>query len=447
MSAVARTGASTRTRTAVRRAPRASSDAAVRRTVLPSGITVITETVPTARSVSIGVWVSVGSRDETPSLAGVTHFLEHLLFKGTRTRSAAEISAAIDGVGGELNAFTGKEYTCYHARVLDHDVELAVTLLSDMLVGSTLPAAEVRTERDVILEEIAMNDDDPDETVHDAFVSALFGDIPIGRPIVGTSESIGALTRRQVVGYFRRRYRPDRLVVSAAGNVDHRVFVGLIRRGFAAAAGSPAVPYGLRRTGSPPSLARESVRLVTRPTEQATFLLGVPGLSHCDERRFAANILSTVLGGGTSSRLFQEVRERRGLAYSVYSVLTSYADTGYVAVGGGCLPDKLGPVLEVVGRALGSLAADGVTTEELDRAKGQLRGSFVLGLEDTFSQMIRLARGELVYGDLLSIDEVLARIDAVTLDDVAAVGAELLRQPATLAVVGPYTDESELGRT
>jgi predicted Zn-dependent peptidase len=440
-----RTGRQARTRTVlVERPTHGRVGSTVRRTALANGLTVITEAMPGAHSASLGVWLGVGSRDETSQLAGATHFLEHLLFKGTGRRAAADISAEIDSVGGELNAFTGKEYTCYHARVLARDLPLAIDLLSDMVVSSTLPTAEVETERDVIWEEIAMNDDDPDDTAHDAFAQALFGDAPIGRPIIGTVDSIGALTRRQIRGYYHRRYRADRLVISVAGCVDHALVVRLVRAGFREVRGlSEADPYGSRRPNRPPRLPETSTRLVSRPTEQACFVLGVPGVPHRDPRRYAMSVLSTVLGGGPSSRLFQEVRERRGLAYSVYALTSSFAETGYFAAGGGSLPDKVGPVLELVNEQFDSLLSNGITAEELARAQGQLRGTFVLGLEDTFSRMVRLARSQLIDGELPSVDEVLRRIDAVTLDDVTAVSSDLLNADRTLAVVGPYDDPSQ----
>jgi predicted Zn-dependent peptidase len=445
VTARGRTGRQARTRTVlVERSAHDRIGSTVRRTILANGLTVITETMPGAHSVSLGVWLGVGSRDETRQLAGATHFLEHLLFKGTERRAAADIAAEIDSVGGELNAFTGKEYTCYHARVLARDLPLAVDLLSDMIVSSTVTAGEVETERDVILEEIAMNDDDPDDTAHDAFAQTLFGDAPIGRPIIGTVDSISVLTRRQIVGYFHRRYRADRLVISAAGAVDHSMVVRLLQAGFREARGiSEADPYGPRRPARPPQLPEASVQLVSRPTEQACFVLGVPGIPHRDPRRYTASVLSTVLGGGPSSRLFQEVRERRGLAYSVYAVTSSFAEAGSFAAGGASLPEKLGAVLDVVNQQLDSLLTDGISADELARAQGQLRGSFVLSLEDTFSRMVRLARSELIDGELPSVDEVLRRIDAVTLDEVSAVASDLLGASRTLAVVGPFDDPSQ----
>ncbi len=424
----------------------------VRRTVLPGGLRIITEAMPQVRSVSFGVWASVGSRDETPALAGASHYLEHLLFKGTRRRDAMEISSALDAVGGEMNAFTTKEYTCYYARVLDADLPLAVDVICDMVTSSLITAADVDSERGVILEEIAMHDDDPSDAVHDLFAEELWGDSPLGRPILGTTESIEALTRRQVHGYYRRRYRPESLVVAVAGNVEHRAVVRLVTQAFEQAGridGQVAEPTP-PRPGNPSramasaaaaaAAARGSVRLAHRPTEQANLVLGVPGVPRSDDRRFVLGVLNAAFGGGMSSRLFQEVREKRGLAYAVYSFASHYADSGMVGIYAGCLPSKIDEVLDICRDELAKVVSSGLTDEELERGKGQLRGSLVLGLEDTGSRMGRLAKADLVYGELLSVDEILRRIDAVTLDDVRHIAKELLEAAPTLAVVGPFED-------
>nr|WP_246416051.1 pitrilysin family protein [Nocardioides luti] len=410
----------------------------VRRTVLTGGLRVISEQLAGTRSASIGVWVGVGSRDETPRLHGCSHFLEHLLFKGTSERSALDISVALDAVGGEFNAFTAKEYTCFHARVLDEDLPLAVDVLGDMITNSTLAPEDVEAERDVILDEIAMHDDDPDDVVHNLFAAQAWGDSPLGRGIAGTEESIRALTRAQIARFQKRHYRPANMVVSAAGNVDHAALVRLVRRafgrnGFLEGDEPPVPPRGhARGRRVTPGLSE-----ATRPFEQVNVVLGVAGLHRQDERRFALGVLNTALGGGTSSRLFQEVRERRGLAYSVFSFASHHADSGLVGVAVGCLPSKLDDVLAVVREELAKIAADGITAEELSRGKGQLRGGLVLGLEDSGSRMSRIGKAELVYDELLSIDEVMARIDAVTLDDVHAIARELFTQPEVLAIVGP----------
>ncbi|GAA4991504.1 pitrilysin family protein [Actinopolymorpha pittospori] len=415
----------------------------VRRTVLPGGLRIITEAMPQVRSVSFGVWAGVGSRDETPSLAGASHYLEHLLFKGTRRRNAMEISSALDAVGGEMNAFTTKEYTCYYARVLDADLPLAVNVVCDMVTSSLIATADVDAERGVILEEIAMHDDDPSDAVHDLFAQQLWGDSPLGRPILGTVESINALSRSQVHGYYRRRYRPPALVVAVAGNVEHRAVVRLVTEAFEQAGlinGEVATPAPPRVGGQAPASALGTVKLTHRRTEQANFVLGVPGLTRTDDRRFGLGVLNAALGGGMSSRLFQEVREKRGLAYSVYSFASNYADAGMMGVYAGCLPTKIDDVIEICRAELAKVVASGLTTEELDRGKGQLRGSLVLGLEDTGSRMGRLAKADLLYGEMLSVEEVLRRIDAVTLDGVREIAAELLEAAPTLAVVGPFED-------
>ncbi len=409
----------------------------IRRTVLPSGLRIISEHQAGVRSAAIGVWVGVGSRDESPTLHGCSHFLEHLLFKGTGERSALDISIALDAVGGEFNAFTAKEYTCFHARVLDEDLPLAVDVLGDMITGSTLLPEDVEAERDVILDEIAMHDDDPDDVVHNLFAAQAWGDTPLGRPIAGTDASIQAITRAQIVRFHRRHYRPENIVVSAAGNVDHAALVRQVRKAFARndwLAGT-ASPLPARR-GSRKRVQPGEVH-TTRPFEQVNVVLGMEGLVRDDPRRFALGVLNTALGGGTSSRLFQEVREHRGLAYSVFSFASHHADSGLVGVSVGCLPSKLDDVLAVVREELAKVATTGITAEELARGKGQLRGGLVLGLEDSASRMSRLGKAELVHDELLSIDEVMARVEGVTLDDVRSVAADVFTKPEILAVVGP----------
>jgi predicted Zn-dependent peptidase len=414
--------------------------AQVRRTVLPGGLRVVTEAMPGVRSASIGVWVAIGSRDESPSLSGASHFLEHLLFKGTPTRSALDISCELDEVGGEFNAFTAKEYTCFHARVLDEDLPLAVDVLGDMVTSSTLDAADVEAEREVILDEIAMHDDDPDDVVGNLFAEKAWGSSPVGRPIAGTADSIRALTRAQIRGYYRRRYVAPHMVVAVAGNVDHASVVRRVRRafsrnGFLADTGARPAPV---RAGHRARRTATGEVVAARPFEQVNLVLGVNGLVRTDERRYALGVLNAALGGGTSSRLFQEVRERRGLAYSVYSYASHYADAGTFAVAAGCLPGKVTDVLQVVRSELDRLAHDGITPEELQRGQGQLRGGLVLSLEDSGSRMSRIAKAELLYDELPSIDDVLDRVAEVTLEDVNALAHTLFTQEQTLAVVGPF---------
>ncbi|MGN6781723.1 MAG: M16 family metallopeptidase [Marmoricola sp.] len=410
----------------------------VRRTVLPSGLRVVTEEVPGVRSAAVGVFVGVGSRDEAPALHGASHFLEHLLFKGTPDRSAMDISVALDMVGGEFNAYTAKEYTCYHARVLDDDLPTAVEVLGDMLTSSLITPADVEAEREVILDEIAMHDDDPDDVVHNLFAAASWDGTPLAKPIAGTAESIKALTRTQINGYYRRRYRPEAMTVAVAGNVRHAAVVRLVRRAFAGRGflegeAGPLPP----RTRERSRRARPGSVRSSRPFEQVNAVLGVSGITRSDPRRHALGVLNAALGGGSSSRLFQEVREARGLAYSVYSFASSYSDAGVVGVSAGTLPGKAEELLGVVRTELTKVATGGLSEEELERGKGQLRGGLVLSLEDTGSRMSRLGESELFQPTLLSVDEVLDRIDAVTLDDVATLARELFGQPEILAVVGP----------
>ncbi|MEU7710481.1 M16 family metallopeptidase [Micromonospora chalcea] len=416
----------------------------VRRTVLPSGLRVLTEAIPAMRSVSFGIWVAVGSRDETGPQAGAAHFLEHLLFKGTNKRSALEISSQIEAVGGETNAFTTKEYTCYYARVLDEDLPLAIDVMCDLVADSVLTPADVETERGVILEEIAMHDDEPGDEVHDLFARAVYGDHPLGRLISGTEETVTPMTRRQIQGFYRRRYTAPQIVIAAAGNLDHATVVKLVRQ---AVRGTPldTDPAGpaTHRPATPAVRTKPATTLVEpKETEQAHVVLGCPAIDRTDERRFALGVLNNVLGGGMSSRLFQEIREQRGLAYSVYSYASQYADSGVFAVYAGCAPGKVDEVLHLTRAELARVAAEGITEAELARGKGMSKGSFVLGLEDTGSRMSRLAKGELLYGNLMPVDDLLARVDAVTLDDVNTLAAELLGRPMSLAVVGPFDSGS-----
>jgi predicted Zn-dependent peptidase len=422
----------------------ADGDTAVARTVLPGGLRVVTEHLPAVRSAAFGIWAGVGSCDEDTAHAGATHYLEHLLFKGTGRRTALEISSALDAVGGELNAFTGKEYTCYYARVLDADLPLAIDVLSDMVTGSLIEQKEVDAERGVILEEIAMNDDDPADTVHEAFAAQLFGDTPLGRPILGSAESINAITREQITGHYRARYTPPSLVVAAAGSVQHEAVVASVREAFGGALATPAPPDPPRLGGLGEAVpgAGRGVRLVSRGIEQANLVLGCEGLSRNDDRRFALGVLNAALGGGMSSRLFQEVREKRGLAYSVYSFAAQHAETGMWGVYVGCLPAKADEVLAICADEIAKVVSGGLTDAEMERGKGQLRGSIVLGLEDPSSRMSRLGKAELVYPRLEPVEEILDSIEAVTHDDVRRAAAEILDQPKALAVVGPFDDDA-----
>ena len=416
----------------------------VRRTVLPGGLRVITEQVPGVRSVAFGIWVAVGSRDETPAQMGSAHYLEHLLFKGTRSRSALDISAGIEAVGGELNAYTTKEYTTFYARVLDVDLPLAIDVVSDVVSHALLRSADVEAERGVILEEIAMHDDDHADAVHEEFAAALFGASPLGRPILGTVETIESLTRRSINAFYRRRYQPQNMVVAASGNLEHGDVVRRVRAAFADIL-DPAQQVAGPRTPGEPGAHAAGVHVTSRDTEQAHLVLGVPGIVRGDDRRFALSVLSTALGGGMSSRLFQEVREKRGLAYSVYSYAQGYSDEGMFGVYVVCLPGKVATVLDVCMSELQQVAEHGLSPLEIERGKGQVKGSAVLGQEDTGARMTRIARSELHHLPLLSINESLDRVDAVTAADISELAADLLGRPLTLAVVGPFPESTDFG--
>ncbi|MCU1594577.1 MAG: putative zinc protease [Frankiales bacterium] len=407
-----------------------------RRSLLPGGLRVVTESVPGVRSAAFGVWVGVGSRDESGLEHGASHFLEHLLFKGTRKRDALEIAAVMDAVGGELNAFTAKEYTCYYARVLDSDLPLAVDVVSDLVTDALVTPDDVESERGVILEEISMHDDDPGDVVHDAFAEALYGPHPLGRPVIGTVESIESLSAEAIAGYYRGRYRAPEMVVSVAGNVDHDHVVRLVQEAFGALGDREPAP--LRPWAPPPALCGAVVE--DRPTEQAHLVLGMHGLARGDSRRYALSVLNNALGGGMSSRLFQEVREKRGLAYSVYSYASHHHDTGMFGVYAGCSPSRVDEVLELCLDELAAVAEKGLSDEEIRRAQGQMRGSLVLDLEDTGSQMSRIGKAELVQGKVLPIDEILSSIAAVTPDEVRAVADDVLRRPLSLGIIGPFPD-------
>ncbi|MFD2093656.1 M16 family metallopeptidase [Blastococcus deserti] len=417
----------------------------VERTELPGGLRVLTETMPGVLSATLGIWVGVGSRDETSELSGSSHFLEHLLFKGTATRSALEIATAMDAVGGEMNAFTAKEHTCYYANVLTSDLPLAVTLLSDLVTEACNTAADLESERTVVLEEIAMRDDEPSDAVHDLFAETLFGDTPLGRSVLGTVESIEGLTRDAVDGWYRSRYTVPSIVVTAAGRVDHRQVLDLVIAAFGDRLSGDARPAPLRTGDAVIDKPARPAGLIARRTEQTHLLLGTPAMGRLDDRRYAAAVLDAAVGGGMSSRLFQEIREKRGLVYSVGSALSHYAGAGSFSVYAGCSKKRVPEVLRLVRAEFDRVATEGITPEEVARSRGQLKGGLVLGLEDTGSRMSRLGKSELSYGEYLPVREVLARIDAVDEGRVRDVAAQLFRQETCLAVVGPYR-ESDLDR-
>jgi predicted Zn-dependent peptidase len=416
----------------------------VRRTVLPSGLRIVTEEVPSVRSAAVGIWVNVGSRDETLATAGASHFLEHLLFKGTKRRNALEISSAIESVGGEMNAFTSKEYTCFYARVIDTDLPMAVDVISDLITSSIVTALDVDAERKVVLEEIAMRDDDPSDLVHDLYAETYYGDTQLGRPILGTIESINEMSRNTVFNYYKKKYLPQDLVVAVAGNIKHKRVVAMVEEalsldGFLNVKGTPQ----LRQNTPIKVRGQQSVGLLTRKTEQAHMFYGMEGVARSDERRFAMGVLASALGGGMSSRLFQEIREKRGLAYSVYAYAQQFAGSGQIGFYAGCNPTKAIEVVEIIREVLADVADNGMTREEIDRAKGAVRGSLVLSQEDSGSRMSRIGKNEIVYGQVMGFDEILKEISRVTPEDVRVIASEFLTKTPTLALVGPFKNESK----
>jgi predicted Zn-dependent peptidase len=418
----------------------ASGGTLVRRSVLPSGVRVLSESVPGSQSATIGFWVAVGSRDEQPVTYGSTHFLEHLLFKGTPTRSALDIAVAFDSVGGEHNALTAKEHTCYYAKVRDRDLDMAVRVLADMFASSTIDETDFENERGVILEELAMADDDPGDVAGERFFEALFGAHSLGRPIGGNPESIGAVSRSAVWEHYRANYSPRDLVITAAGAVDHDRLVVVAAEALAAAGWQRDVEARPveRRDPATELIERGSpLVIVDRPLEQVNLYMGALGLAAADPQRPQLTVLNSVLGGGMSSRLFQEIREKRGLAYSVFSFAASYSDAGLMGLYAGCSPQRVSDVAELMLAEFRRIASDGITDEELRRARGQLSGASALALEDSDTRMSRLGRSELTMGEFADLDETLRRIDAVTPASVQELAAELVERPLSIAAVGP----------
>jgi predicted Zn-dependent peptidase len=393
-------------------------------TTLESGVRVATETLPSVRSIAVGLWVRVGSRDEERDEAGISHFLEHMLFKGTEQLNAEQIAQVFDGFGADVNAATSKEATVLHAHFLDEHLEGAFRVMSDMFLRSTY--TDLESEREVVLEEIAMYEDEPQDKVHDVLSAAVFGEHPLGRPVIGRGEVIAGLTPGDVSSYHDRRYGPGAIVVSAAGNVEHEQIEELARRWMNPAAAGSA-PNG-RRPDAPADMAPR-VSFHSKETEQYHICLGGPGIARNDERRFALAILDAILGGSSSSRLFQEIREKRGLAYAVYSWSSQYTDTGQVGVYVGTREDNVAKALEVIGTELERVCNDPVGDDELSRAREHVKGRLALSMESTASRMNRLGRSLLMDTPLLTLDETIERLDAVDAGQLSALARELY--PAT----------------
>lgn len=396
----------------------------VTRTELSNGIRVVTETMPGVPSVTLGIWVENGSRYERADQAGISHYLEHLLFKGTERRSATAIAEEFDAVGGVLNAFTGKEYTCYYGKVLAEHVAVAEDILSDIFLHSRFDPEEIERERSVVLQEISQVEDTPDDYVHDLFNLHFWPGHPLSFPVCGRPETVQRFEQRDFLDFIAARYRPDRMIIAAAGNIAHGRVVDWAEREFGHLGGR-AVPVD----GLPPT-PRRNVYHLEKPLEQVHLCLGTPGVSQRAEERFAAYLVNTALGGGMSSRLFQEIRERRGRAYAVYSFLSSYRDAGYLGIYVGTSAEWVEEVVTVILRELDALQRDGLRPEELLRVKNQLKGNLLLGLETSDNRMSRIAKNEIYFGTDVPPDEVAARIDATTNDEIVALARQLVRREA-----------------
>ena len=410
----------------------------IRKTLLGSGLRLVTERLPGLRSAAVGCWVGTGSRDEPDALAGASHFLEHLLFKGTERRSAVDIAEAIESVGGDMNAFTAQELTAYYVRVPDSSLTLAVDILSDILWSPAFREDDIECERQVILEEIRMRDDTPDDLVHDLFSNAMFPHHPIGREVIGSPETVKAMSRADIAGFHSTHYHPSNVVIAVAGNIDHDEVAELVDRALAGAEGQrpPRAPHD----GTP---APQPVAVLERPTEQAHIVLGMRSLRRDDPDRYALTVLNQVFGAGMSSRLFQDVREQRGLAYSVFSYRSAFQETGTLAIYAGTSPERVPELLDVLDAQLDRLVADGgITSRELAAAKGHLTGSLSLSLESSSSRMHRLGRSELTLNEVPTIDELVAEIEKVTGDDIARVIDRVVAAPErSVAAVGPVTGD------
>ncbi|MDI6826944.1 MAG: pitrilysin family protein [Armatimonadota bacterium] len=401
--------------------------------VLHNGIRVVTETIPHVQSVSVGVWVGSGSRDENDSNRGISHFIEHMLFKGTKNRTAQQIADAFDSIGGHLNAFTEKEYTCYFAKVLAEHTPIAIEVIGDMLLNSIFDPTEIEREKNVVLEEIKRHEDSPDDLVHDIFAQTILGEHPLGRSVLGDKETVGKLTREDIVSYLRNRYTPSNMVIAAAGNLNHQEFVNQVADIFEALTGEMAE---ISRT-APTFHSKSSLKQKT--TEQVHFCLGTRGFSHGEKDKYTLAIIDTALGGGMSSRLFQEVREKRGLAYSIGSYSISYRESGLFAAYGGTSIKSLDEVMELVKSEFASIRKSGLTDKELERAKNQIRGALVLGQESMSSRMLRLGKTELYLNRIVPLEEIIKSIMDVSPADIIRVANEVFDESTmSLAAIGPF---------
>lgn len=407
--------------------------------VLPNGVRILTQQVSHVRSVALGIWVDVGSRDEGDDTAGISHYIEHMLFKGTEKRTAKQIAEELDAVGGQLNAFTTKEYTCYYAKVLDEHFGLAVDILTDMLFNSKIAEMDVEREKNVILEEIKMYEDAPDELVHDMFAKTIWSGHPLGRPIIGTAETVSSFTYKDLRSFMNQYYTPNRLIISVAGNISHQQVVEKLGPIFGQSTGNELDKVLQRPSHSAEVICR------SKETEQVHMVIGTPGFSLDDQDVYIAQVINTILGGGLSSRLFQEIREQRGLVYSVYSYHSSYHDTGIFGVYAGLSKQNVGQAMELIFKELKDIKKNGVSKEELQRAKDQLKGNLLLSLESVNTHMSRLGKSELYLKKVYSPEEIVEKLNRVTVDDTRRV-AQIIFNPDnfSMAAIGPWQDCGEL---
>lgn len=407
--------------------------------ILPNGVRIVTEEMPYVRSVSLGIWIAAGSRDENTRNNGAAHFIEHMMFKGTEKRSAKEIAETLDAVGGQLNAFTSKEYTCYYAKVLDEYFDISLDLLADMFFNSSFKEEEIEKEKNVIIEEIKMYEDTPDELVHDFFAKTIWKGHALGRPVIGTTNIIKKMSRQDLLDFRDKFYSPKSIVVAVAGNIKHDAVVEKLAPLFGA-----LNRRNKKRTYTPPK-PQSSVFFKKKEMEQLHLCVGTPGLALDDEKGYILHVMNSVLGGGLSSRLFQEIREERGLAYSVYSYHSSYRDAGLFSIYAGLSRNNLDKVISIIGNEMKSFRAEGITQQELVRAKQQLTGSMHLGLENVSSRMSRLGKSELCLNRVVTVDEAVERISAVTLDDIREMAEKFfMTENIVVSSIGPEVDEKQL---
>lgn len=409
------------------------------RSISKTGVSVLSEKIDNVRSVALGIWLGMGSRDETDSLNGMSHFIEHLLFKGTKTRSALYISQTFDSLGGELNGFTSKEVTCFYARLLDEHLPVGLEILADMVQNPVFNESDIESERQVILEEIHLHNDTPDDLIHDLFSETLFERHPLGNPVLGRNETVSNFDKNDVLKFFKTAYAPSNLVIAASGNVDHKKLLSLVNKFFTKTGGKK----NIRKVFVPETGPRLNV--FKRKNEQAYICLGSKGLNAKHKDRFILSVMDNILGGGMSSRLFQEVREKRGLAYSVFSYHSVHSETGSMVLYAGTTPKNAKKVVKIFENEINKLRTQKIESEELNRAKQHLKGQLVLGLESTSNRMMRLAKSELAQGKILSVEDLILHIDKVTSDDIQKLAQTILDpEKLVLSVIGPFkTDEFE----